>query len=135
MISTVPQAFWPFYTPGTKSSMPIFICTALWPEALCPKIRRDGYQSETIISLTQKRYLWYSGGKFIECMSHACLNEKINLTGNAYKNLKKKLYTKNWVVSVRDPVKSPNMSLNILHAIPIGWPLPTAASKNLKTAW
>jgi hypothetical protein len=47
-------------------------------------------------------------------MSHACLNEKINLTGNAYKNLKKKLYTKNWVVSVRDPVKSPEHVLEYL---------------------
>ena len=53
-------------------------------------------------------------GKFIERMSHACLNEKINLTGNAYKNLKNKLYTKNWVVSVRDPVKSPEHVLEYL---------------------
>jgi len=53
-------------------------------------------------------------GKFIELMSHACWNEKINLTGNAYKNLKNKLYTKNWVVSVRDPVKSPEHVLEYL---------------------
>ena len=31
-------------------------------------------------------------GKFIERMSHACLNEKINLTGNAYKNLKMQFF-------------------------------------------
>jgi len=53
-------------------------------------------------------------GKFIERMNHACLNEKINLTDNAYKNLKNKLYTKNWVVSVRDPVKSPEHVLEYL---------------------
>jgi hypothetical protein len=53
-------------------------------------------------------------GKFIERMSHACLNEKINLFGNAYQNLKNKLYTKNWVVSVRDPVKSPEHVLEYL---------------------
>jgi hypothetical protein len=53
-------------------------------------------------------------GKFIDRMSHACLNEKINLFGNAYQNLKNKLYTKNWVVSVRDPVKSPEHVLEYL---------------------
>ena len=70
-------------------------------------VRNDYLFNEKALSLVFR-------GKFIERMSHACLNEKINLTGNAYKNLKNKLYTKNWVVSVRDPVKSPEHVLEYL---------------------
>jgi hypothetical protein len=44
-------------------------------------------------------------GKFIQHMGHACLSKKIRLPADAYKKLKHTLFTKTWVVSVRDPVR------------------------------
>jgi hypothetical protein len=52
--------------------------------------------------------------KFIQRMSEACQNEKIKLTADAYKKLKTKLFTKTWVVSVRDPVRQPEHVLEYL---------------------
>jgi len=43
--------------------------------------------------------------KFIEQMGHACSNQKIKLAAEPYKKLKATLFSKRWVVSVRDPVK------------------------------
>jgi hypothetical protein len=52
--------------------------------------------------------------KFIEHMTDACQNEKIKLAANAYKKLKTTLFSKRWVVSVRDPVKRPEHVLEYL---------------------
>jgi hypothetical protein len=53
-------------------------------------------------------------GKFMDRMSNARQCEKIKLAGNQYKKLKNKLYTKKWIVDVRDPVKSPERVLEYL---------------------
>ena len=53
-------------------------------------------------------------GKFIQRMSQACKSEKIKFADNCYKQLKNKLFTKKWVVSVRDPVKRPQYVLEYL---------------------
>ena len=52
--------------------------------------------------------------KFIEHMTRACQNEKIKLAADAYKKLKTSLFSKRWVVSVRDPVKRPEHVLEYL---------------------
>ena len=52
--------------------------------------------------------------KFIQHMSHACQSKKISLPADAYKRLKTTLFTKTWVVSVRDPVKCPEHVLEYL---------------------
>jgi hypothetical protein len=43
-------------------------------------------------------------GKFMYRMSKACQDNKLKFN-DGYRQLKDKLYTKKWVVSVRDPVK------------------------------
>jgi hypothetical protein len=53
-------------------------------------------------------------GKFIQCMSLACQKGKLKLAADAYKRLKNTLFTKTWVVSVRDPVKQPEHVLEYL---------------------
>jgi len=53
-------------------------------------------------------------GKFMDRMSHIRQCEKLKSTGNQYKKLKNKLYTKKWVVDVRDPVKNPEHVLEYL---------------------
>jgi hypothetical protein len=53
-------------------------------------------------------------GKFIQRMNQACKNDKIKFAGNSYKKLKNTLFTKKWVVSVRDPVKRPEDVLEYL---------------------
>jgi hypothetical protein len=53
-------------------------------------------------------------GKFMDQMSNACQGEKLKLDGNQYKNLKNKLYAKEWIVDVRDPVKNPQHVLEYL---------------------
>ena len=57
-------------------------------------------------------------GKFIQRMDQACKNEKIKFAGNCYKKLKNTLFTKKWVVSVRDPVKRPEDVLEYLARYP-----------------
>jgi hypothetical protein len=47
-------------------------------------------------------------------MSQACQSQKIKLAADAYKRLKNTLFTKKWVVSVRDPVKRPDHVLEYL---------------------
>jgi len=47
-------------------------------------------------------------------MTRACQNKKIKLAADAYKKLKKTLFSKHWVVSVRDPVKRPEHVLQYL---------------------
>jgi hypothetical protein len=47
-------------------------------------------------------------------MSHACQCEKLKFAGNEYKKLKNKLYAKQWIIDVRDPVKSPEHVLQYL---------------------
>jgi hypothetical protein len=47
-------------------------------------------------------------------MTQACQSEKIQLALDAYKKLKTTLFSKRWVVSVRDPVKRPEHVLEYL---------------------
>jgi hypothetical protein len=53
-------------------------------------------------------------GKFIQHMDQACRSDKIKFADNSYKKLKNTLFTKKWVVSVRDPVKRPEDVLEYL---------------------
>lgn len=53
-------------------------------------------------------------GKFIQRMSLACQKGKLKLAADAYRRLKNTLFTKTWVVSVRDPVKQPEHVLEYL---------------------
>ena len=53
-------------------------------------------------------------GKFIDRMDIACQMGYLNLAGHKYKKLKNTLFTKSWVVSVRDPVKCPEHVLEYL---------------------
>jgi hypothetical protein len=53
-------------------------------------------------------------GKFMQRMRQACQSNKLKLAGNTYKKLKNTLFTKTWVVSVRDPVKQPEHVLEYL---------------------
>jgi hypothetical protein len=53
-------------------------------------------------------------GKFMQRMSDAIKNDNLKFTGNTYKKLKNTLFTKKWVVSVRDPVKRPEDVLEYL---------------------
>jgi hypothetical protein len=52
--------------------------------------------------------------KFIQHMGLACQSKKISLPADAYKRLKTTLFTKTWVVSVRDPVRRPQQVLEYL---------------------
>jgi hypothetical protein len=52
-------------------------------------------------------------GKFIEHMHRACQGAKMRFADN-YSQLKNTLYAKNWVVSVREPVKRPEYVLEYL---------------------
>jgi hypothetical protein len=81
-----------------------------------------------VVSKDKKRWLSVKNGylfneqalalvfraKFMQPMSHACQNKKIKLAADAYKKLKNTLFTKRWVVSVRDPVKRPDHVLEYL---------------------
>jgi hypothetical protein len=53
-------------------------------------------------------------GKFMQRMSDAIKNENLKFSGNTYKKLKNTLFTKKWVVSVREPVKRPEDVLEYL---------------------
>lgn len=53
-------------------------------------------------------------GKFIERLGRVRKTGALKFTGEAYGNFKNMLYTKNWVVSVRDPVKCPEHVLEYL---------------------
>jgi hypothetical protein len=53
-------------------------------------------------------------GKFMEKMEHVRKTGAIKFTGRAYGDFKNMLYTKNWVVSVREPVKRPEHVLEYL---------------------
>lgn len=53
-------------------------------------------------------------GKFMQRMRQVCQSNKLGLADNAYRKLKNTLFTKTWVVSVRDPVKRPQHVLEYL---------------------
>ena len=53
-------------------------------------------------------------GKFMEKMEHIRKTGDIKFTGRAYDDFRNMLYTKNWVVSVRKPVKRPENVLEYL---------------------
>jgi hypothetical protein len=53
-------------------------------------------------------------GKFMDRMRHDIRCGKLKFAGNQYERLKNKLYAKNWVVDVRDPVKNPEHVLQYL---------------------
>jgi hypothetical protein len=53
-------------------------------------------------------------GKFMEHMERACRRENLKFAGDQYKKLKARLYEKNWIIDVRDPVKKPDHVLEYL---------------------
>ena len=53
-------------------------------------------------------------GKFMEHMGRACQQENLKFAGDQYKKLKARLYEKNWIIDVRDPVKKPDHVLEYL---------------------
>jgi len=53
-------------------------------------------------------------GKFIDRMTQACKKGNLKFADGSYKKLKNTLFTKKWVVSVRDPVKRPEYVLEYL---------------------
>ena len=53
-------------------------------------------------------------GKFMQRLDHARKIGALKFTGAAYGNFKNMLYEKNWVVSVREPVKRPEQVLEYL---------------------
>jgi hypothetical protein len=53
-------------------------------------------------------------GKFMQRMGIACQSNKLRLGADAYRKLKNTLFTKKWVVSVRDPVNQPQHVLEYL---------------------
>jgi len=53
-------------------------------------------------------------GKFMQLLHHAYQCEKLKCEPQWYQTLKKTLFAKNWVVSVRDPVKDPQQVLDYL---------------------
>jgi hypothetical protein len=53
-------------------------------------------------------------GKFIDRMTQACKNGQLKFADDSYKKLKNTLFTKKWVVSVREPVKQPEHVLEYL---------------------
>jgi len=53
-------------------------------------------------------------GKFMEHMERACRRENLKFAGDQYQKLKARLYEKNWITSVRDPVKRPDHVLEYL---------------------
>ena len=81
-----------------------------------------------VVSMDKKRFISCPGdylfnqqalslvfrGKFIQRMSLACRKGQLKLAGHKYKRVKNTLFTKTWVVSVRDPVKRPEHVLEYL---------------------
>ena len=53
-------------------------------------------------------------GKFMDHMQRACRRENLKFAGDQYQKLKARLYEKNWIISVRDPVKRPEHVLEYL---------------------
>jgi hypothetical protein len=53
-------------------------------------------------------------GKFTQRISQLCQTQKLKFSVNWYKKLKNTLFTKKWVVSVRDPVNQPEHVLEYL---------------------
>ena len=53
-------------------------------------------------------------GKFMDRLDHVRKTGALEFTGEVYGNFKNMLYAKNWVVSVRDPVKRPEHVLEYL---------------------
>jgi len=53
-------------------------------------------------------------GKFMDLMAKACQKGDLTLAANDYNKLKSRLYTKKWIIDVRDPVKKPEYVLEYL---------------------
>ena len=53
-------------------------------------------------------------GKFMGHMSRACRKEDLKFAGGKYAKLKARLYEKNWIIDVREPVKRPDHVLEYL---------------------
>jgi len=53
-------------------------------------------------------------GKFMQLIHRACQTQKLKCDPQWYQTLKTTLFAKNWVVSVRDPVKDPQQVLDYL---------------------
>lgn len=71
-------------------------------------------------------------GKFMEKMTHVRKTGAIKFTGRAYSSFKNMLYTKNWVVSVREPVKRPEHVLEYLARYTYRVAIANSRIKNLK---
>jgi len=68
-------------------------------------------------------------------MSRLRQNEKIKLDPQAYKKLKTTLFSKRWVVSVRDPVKRPEHVLEYLARYTHRVAIANSRIKSLKDDW
>jgi hypothetical protein len=53
-------------------------------------------------------------GKFMQRMGKACQQGDVKLSGDEYKQLKARLYEKNWIIDVRDSVNNPEHLLEYL---------------------
>ena len=53
-------------------------------------------------------------GKFMDHMKRACQREDLKFADNEYKKLKARLYEKQWIIDVRDPVKRPEHVLQYM---------------------
>ena len=53
-------------------------------------------------------------GKFMDHMKRACQREDLKFADNEYKKLKVRLYEKQWIIDVREPVKNPEHVLEYL---------------------
>jgi hypothetical protein len=53
-------------------------------------------------------------GKFMQLLHRACQTQKLNCDPQGYQSLKQRLFAKNWVVSVREPVQDPQQVLDYL---------------------
>jgi hypothetical protein len=81
-----------------------------------------------VVSKDSKRFIASSGSylfnqqalslvfraKFMQRMGLACQSNKLRFVADAYRKLKNTLFTKKWVVSVRDPVNQPQHVLEYL---------------------
>jgi len=62
----------------------------------------------------QEALSWGFRGKFMEKMEHVRKTGAIKFTSRAYGDFRNMLYTKNWVVSVREPFKRPELVIEYL---------------------
>jgi hypothetical protein len=74
-------------------------------------------------------------GKFMQLLHRACQSEKLKCEREWYQNLKNTLFAKNWVVSVRNPVKDPQQVLDYLASYTHRVAIANSRIQSFKTAW